>query len=85
MTVGFQLTARKVGAIKVTGKKQVFPDGNGLRLIVEPSGSKRWLLRRMRKGKDREFGLGGLSRRFAGRRAPQGGDLARRRAHAVDS
>ena len=47
MTVGFQLTARKVGAIKATGKKQVFTDGNGLRLIVEPSGSKRWLLRRM--------------------------------------
>src|ERR1044072_3445750 len=47
MTVGFQLTARKVGAIKATGKKQVFTDGNGLRLIVERSGSKRWLLRRM--------------------------------------
>ena len=59
MTVGFQLTARKVGAIKATGKKQVFTDGNGLRLIVEPSGSKRWLLRRMIDGKDKEFGLGG--------------------------
>jgi integrase len=59
MTVGFQLTARKVGAIKATGKKQVFTDGNGLRLIVEPSGSKRWLLRRMIDGKDREVGLGG--------------------------
>ena len=59
MTVGFQLTARKVGAIKATGKKQVFTDGNGLRLIVEPSGGKRWLLRRMIEGKDKEFGLGG--------------------------
>jgi integrase len=59
MTVGFQLTARKVGAIKATGKKQVFTDGNGLRLIVEPSGSKRWLLRRMIDGKDKELGLGG--------------------------
>jgi integrase len=59
MTVGFQLTARKVGAIKATGKKQVFTDGNGLRLIVEPSGSKRWLLRRMVGGKDKELGLGG--------------------------
>lgn len=59
MTVGFQLTARKVGTIKATGKKQVFTDGNGLRLIVEPTGGKRWLLRRMSGGKDREFGLGG--------------------------
>ncbi|GEP55360.1 tyrosine-type recombinase/integrase [Reyranella soli] len=59
MTVGFQLNARKVAAIKATGKKQVFTDGNGLRLIVEPAGSKRWLLRRMVEGKDREFGLGG--------------------------
>ena len=59
MTVGFQLTARKVAAIKATGKKQVFTDGNGLRLIVEPTGGKRWLLRRMIEGKDKEFGLGG--------------------------
>jgi hypothetical protein len=59
MTVGFQLTARKVAAIKATGKKQVFTDGNGLRLVVERDGGKRWLLRRMLEGKDKEFGLGG--------------------------
>jgi hypothetical protein len=59
MTNGFQLTARTVAAIKATGKKQVFTDGNGLRLIVDPNGGKRWLLRRMIEGKDKESGLGG--------------------------
>ena len=59
MTNGFQLTARTVAAITATGKKQVFTDGNGLRLIVDPTGGKRWLLRRMIEGKDKESGLGG--------------------------
>lgn len=56
----FKLTTRKIAAIKATGQKQVFNDGNGLRLIVEPNGNKRWLLRRMINGKDKENGLGGF-------------------------
>jgi integrase len=48
-----------VAAIKAASKKQVFIDGNGLRLVVERNGGKRWLLRRMIEGKDKECGLGG--------------------------
>jgi hypothetical protein len=59
MTTGFQLTAGKVAAIKAAGKKQVFFDSNGLRLIVERNGGRCWLFRRMIEGKDKEFGLGG--------------------------
>jgi integrase len=36
-------------------------DGNGLYLIVEPNGAKRWILRVVAHGKRREIGLGGLS------------------------
>lgn len=38
-----------------------FADGNGLYLIVDPSGAKRWMLRTMVQGKRRDIGLGGLS------------------------
>lgn len=37
-----------------------YTDGNGLYLIVEPSGTKRWLLRIVVTGKRRDIGLGGL-------------------------
>ena len=36
-------------------------DGNGLYLVVDPSGAKRWLLRTVVHGKRRDIGLGGLS------------------------
>jgi Arm domain-containing DNA-binding protein len=36
------LTAIKVRALKKPGR---YADGNGLYLIVEPSGAKRWMLR----------------------------------------
>jgi hypothetical protein len=35
-------------------------DGNGLYLIVDPSGAKRWVLRVVVRGKRRDIGLGGL-------------------------
>ena len=35
-------------------------DGNGLYLVVDPSGAKRWLLRVVVKGKRTDIGLGGL-------------------------
>ncbi len=38
-----------------------YGDGNGLYLIVDPSGAKRWVLRTVVKGKRRDIGLGGLS------------------------
>ena len=38
-----------------------YADGNGLYLVVEPSGAKRWVLRTVIKAKRCDVGLGGLS------------------------
>lgn len=38
-----------------------YGDGNGLYLVVDPSGAKRWLLRVVVQGKRRDIGLGGTS------------------------
>jgi Arm DNA-binding domain len=37
-----------------------YGDGNGLYLVVDPSGAKRWVLRTVVHGKRRDIGLGGL-------------------------
>jgi hypothetical protein len=50
------LTALKVKALKEPGRQA---DGNGLYLIVEPTGAKRWMLRIMVQGRRRDIGLGG--------------------------
>jgi integrase len=71
-----------------------YADGNGLYLMVEPSGAKRWLLRTMVQGRRRDIGLGGVrlvslaEAREAARRlraiARAGGDpLAERQARAA--
>ena len=52
------LTAVKVRALKVAGR---YADGNGLYLVVDPSGAKRWMLRTMVGAKRQDIGLGGLS------------------------
>ena len=52
------LTAVQVRTLKVPGR---YADGNGLYLVVEPSGSKRWLLRIVVQSKRRDIGLGGAS------------------------
>ncbi|CAH1694890.1 hypothetical protein CHELA1G11_21703 [Hyphomicrobiales bacterium] len=36
-------------------------DGNGLYLIVDPSGARRWVLRVVVQGRRRDIGLGGAS------------------------
>lgn len=51
-----RLTAAKVEKVKTPG---VYIDGEGLRLIVEAGGAKRWRFRFRFDGKDREMGLGG--------------------------
>jgi integrase len=51
-----KLTARKV-ATATTGK---YEDGGGLRLVVTPSGNKKWVLRYTINRKRREMGLGTL-------------------------
>lgn len=50
------LTAVKVRQLKQPGR---YADGNGLYLVVDPSGSKRWLLRLVVQGRRRDIGLGG--------------------------
>lgn len=52
------LSAAKVRNVTEPGR---YADGNGLYLIVESSGAKRWLLRTVVKGKRCDIGLGGLS------------------------
>jgi hypothetical protein len=49
------LTAVQVRQIKIPGRHA---DGNGLYLLVEPSGAKRWVLRTMVHGRRRDIGLG---------------------------
>ncbi|RDL49745.1 putative prophage CPS-53 integrase [Ensifer sp. M14] len=52
------LSALKIKNLSAAGK---YADGNGLYLVVDPSGAKRWLLRIVVQGKRRDIGLGGLS------------------------
>ena len=51
------LNAAKVKALSEPGRHA---DGNGLYLVVDPSGAKRWVLRTMVQGRRRDIGLGGL-------------------------
>lgn len=51
------LSALKVRTIKTPGR---YADGNGLYLIVEPSGARRWILRTVVQGRRRDIGLGGV-------------------------
>lgn len=52
------LTAMQVRNLNKPGR---YADGNGLYLVVDPSGAKRWLLRVIVQGKRRDIGLGGTS------------------------
>ncbi len=51
-----KITARFAGAVKKPGR---YGDGNGLYLLVKPSGSKSWVLRTVVQGRRRDMGLGG--------------------------
>jgi len=48
-------------AVRTLKKPGSYADGNGLYLIVDDSGSKRWILRTVVQRKRRDIGLGGLS------------------------
>lgn len=50
-----KLSALRVKAITKAGR---YPDGSGLMLLVKPTGSKSWVLRKQVNGKRRDFGLG---------------------------
>jgi hypothetical protein len=80
--------------VKSLAKPGRYADGNGLYLVVDPSGAKRWVLRTVVQGTRRDIGLGGLrlvslaearDRAAAYRRlARDGGDpLAEKRKGAV--
>ena len=51
------LTATKVKKVSEAGRHA---DGNGLYLVVDPSGARRWVLRTVVHGRRRDIGLGGL-------------------------
>jgi len=52
------LNPARVRAICEPGR---YPDGNGLYLVVDQSGAKRWMLRTMVNGRRRDMGLGSVS------------------------
>jgi integrase len=52
------LTAAFVRQTKTAGR---YGDGNGLYLVIDPSGASRWILRVQSNGKRRDVGLGGTS------------------------
>jgi integrase len=52
--------ALSVVGIKALNEPGRYADGNGLYLVVDPSGSKRWVLRTVVQGRRRDIGLGGL-------------------------
>jgi integrase len=51
---------RVLSAVKVRNASRAgrYTDGNGLYLVVDPSGAKRWLLRTIVRGRRRDIGLG---------------------------
>lgn len=52
------LTDRTVKSLTRTGRHA---DGAGLYLVVDPSGSKRWVFMSWRGGRQVELGLGGVT------------------------
>jgi integrase len=52
-----RLTAIGVRNLRAPGR---YADGNGLYLLVDPAGAKRWLLRTIVQGKRRDIGLGSV-------------------------
>ena len=52
------LTTVQVRTLKEAGR---YADGNGLYLVVDPSGARRWLLRIVVQGHRRDIGLGGVA------------------------
>ena len=52
------LIAVQVRQIEAAGR---YADGNGLYVIVDPSGARRWVLRTVVKGRRRDIGLGGVN------------------------
>ena len=53
-----RLSVLKIQRVKEPGR---YADGNGLYLIVDRTGAKRWMLRTVVQGKRRDIGLGGLA------------------------
>lgn len=87
--------ALSAATVRGAAKPGRYADGNGLYLVVDPSGAKRWVLRTVVQGRRRDIGLGGVkvvsladARELAAgyrRIARDGGDplAARRKAQAT--
>ena len=54
-----KLTATAIAARKAPGR---YGDGDGLFLLVGPTGSKSWLCRVQKDGRRRDFGLGSVKK-----------------------
>ncbi len=52
------LTDKQVKSFQPTGKDQWHSDGNGLRLLIKPNGSKYWRLNYRHLGKQKTFAIG---------------------------
>ncbi len=52
-----ELTALRIKSLSEPGR---YADGNGLYLVVDASGAKRWMLRTVVRGRRRDIGLGGI-------------------------
>ena len=53
-----KLSPPTVAALKKPGR---YSDGDGLYLVVSPTGNKKWILRTVVQGRRTDIGLGGLS------------------------
>ena len=51
------LTSVQIRSLKTPGR---YADGHGLYLVVDPTGSKRWILRIVIQGQRRDIGFGGV-------------------------
>ena len=68
-----ELSTVQIRSINRPGR---YTDGNGLYLVVDDSGARRWVLRTVVKGKRCDIGLGGFSITFYTRRCQGGGGQA---------
>jgi len=55
------LNPRQVESVKPTGRALRLADGNGLYLLVSPTGTKSWVLRTLVHGHRRDIGLGSVN------------------------
>lgn len=78
------LNAAKIAAAKPTGKRYKLGDGNGLYLVVDAEGAKRWLFRTVNNGKRCDLGLGGITTRSLASARAEAAKLRAGARHGLD-